>query len=178
MVTVQEPLHERITLAWHNHFATSAQKVRSAAEMVAQNRTLRSLGTGDFSALAYAMLTDPAMLRWLDGQNNTAKAPNENLSREFMELFALGHGNGYTETDVREGARALTGWTIKDRRRGLRPEAPRPGTKTFLGVTGSLGTREFCDAVLARPHRRALWPGACGSSWPRTIRRRRPRWGG
>ena len=107
------PLPEKLTLLWHNHFATSASKVRSAAELAAQNDTLRrSRAAGDFGTLAYGMLTDPAMLRWLDGIANTAKAPNENLSREFMELFALGHGNGYSESDVRAGARALTGWTI------------------------------------------------------------------
>src|ERR1700675_331832 len=81
--------------------------------MGAQNQKLRTLKLGDFRPLAYAMLTDAAMLRWLDGPSNTAKAANENLAREFMELFALGHGNGYTETDVREGARALTGWVIR-----------------------------------------------------------------
>src|SRR5581483_8393639 len=97
---------------WHNHFATSAQKVRVAAYMAAQNQKLRAGSLGDFRALAYSMLTDAAMLRWLDALRCTAKAPNENLAREFMELFALGHGNGYTETDVRNGARALTGWVI------------------------------------------------------------------
>ena len=103
MVAVQQPVHEKLTLLWHNHFATSAQKVRTAAQMAAQNQKLRTLSLGDFRMLAYAMLTDAAMLRWLDGQSNTAKAPNENLAREFMELFALGHGNGYTEDDVRAG---------------------------------------------------------------------------
>jgi uncharacterized protein (DUF1800 family) len=151
MAAVQVPVREKLTLLWHNHFATSAQKVRSAVQMAAQNRTLRTLGAGDFSALAYAMLTDPAMLRWLDGQTNTAKAPNENLSREFMELFALGHGNGYTETDVREGARALTGWVIKDEAAVFDPKRHDSGTKTLLGVTGPLGTREYCDVVLSRP---------------------------
>ncbi|MQY19904.1 hypothetical protein NRB20_29990 [Nocardia sp. RB20] len=151
MVAVRVPVREKLTLLWHNHFATSAVKVRSAAEMAGQNRTLRSMGVGDFSALAYAMLTDPAMLRWLDGQTNTAKAPNENLSREFMELFALGHGNGYTETDVRQGARALTGWTITNGAAVFVPKRHDAGSKTFLGVTGPLGAREFCDAVLARP---------------------------
>src|SRR5271165_3434107 len=112
MVSVGQPIHEKLTLLWHNHFATSAQKVRVAAFMAAQNQKLRTLSLGDFRALAYAMLTDVAMLRWLDGQSNTAKAPNENLAREFMELFALGHGDGYTEDDVRAGARALTGWVI------------------------------------------------------------------
>ena len=108
MVAVGQPVHEKLTLLWHNHFATSAQKVRAASQMAAQNQKLRTLSLGDFRTLAYSMLTDAAMLRWLDGQSNTAKAPNENLAREFMELFALGHGNGYTEDDVRAGARALT----------------------------------------------------------------------
>ena len=71
------------------------------------------------------MLTDAAMLRWLDAPSSTAKAPNENLSREFMELFALGHGNGYTETDVRNGARALTGWVVGAGGRNLHdPQTP------------------------------------------------------
>ncbi|MGV9665557.1 DUF1800 domain-containing protein [Nocardia niigatensis] len=151
MAAVRVPVREKLTLLWHNHFATSAGKVRNAAEMAAQNRTLRTGGTGDFSALAYAMLTDPAMLRWLDGVANTAKAPNENLSREFMELFALGHGNGYTETDVREGARALTGWTITGGTAAFDARRHDPGAKTVLGMTGALDARSFCDAVLARP---------------------------
>src|SRR5262249_7912260 len=95
MVAVAQPMHEKLTLLWHNHFATSAQKVRVAAHMAAQNQKLRTLSLSDFRTLAYTMLTDAATLRWLDGQSNTAKAPNENLAREFMELFALSHGNGY-----------------------------------------------------------------------------------
>ena len=127
MVAVQQPIHEKLTLLWHNHFATSAEKVRFAAHMAAQNQKLRSLSLGDFRTLAYAMLTDAAMLHWLDAQTNTAKAPNENLAREFMELFALGHGNGYTEDDVRQGARALTGWVIRpDRPDDDGAQAPRP----------------------------------------------------
>ncbi|WP_405164694.1 DUF1800 domain-containing protein [Nocardia sp. NBC_01499] len=152
MAAVHQPIHEKLTLLWHNHFATSAAKVRDAAAMAAQNQRLRTSGTGDFGALAYAMITDAAMLKWLDGVSNSAKAPNENLSREFMELFALGHGNGYTETDVREGARALTGWTIDgDGAVTLKPGRHDPGPKTLLGVSGSLGAREFCDIVLGRP---------------------------
>src|ERR1700736_3170090 len=112
MIAAQQPLHEKLTLLWHNHFATSAQKVRIAAYMAAQNQKLRTLALSDFRTLAYTMLTDAAMLRWLDGQLNTAKAANENLAREFMELFTLGHNNGYSEEDVRAGARALTGWVI------------------------------------------------------------------
>ena len=151
MIAVELPLHEKLTLLWHNHFATSAQKVRIAAYMAAQNQKLRSLKLGDFRTLAYTMLTDAAMLRWLDGQLNTAKAPNENLAREFMELFTLGHNNGYTEDDVRAGARALTGWTIGDGQPVLVARRRDPGLKTLFGVTRDFDAAGFCDAVLARP---------------------------
>lgn len=154
MVSVQQPVHEKLTLLWHNHFATSARKVRAAGLMAAQNQKLRAGALGDFRSLAYTMLTDPAMLRWLDGQQNTEKAANENLSREFMELFALGHGNGYTETDVREGARALTGWVIRDGESSLVRKRHDASDKTVLGVTGALDAAGFCDAVLSRPESR------------------------
>jgi uncharacterized protein (DUF1800 family) len=152
MVAVEQPFAEKLTFCWHNHFATSAKKVKDANWMLAQNATLRTLGRGDFHALAYSMLTDAAMLRWLDGIKNTAKAPNENLAREFMELFTLGHGDTYTETDVREGARALTGWRIdKDGHPALRARLHDDGTKKVLGVSANLDAAGFCDAVLAVP---------------------------
>jgi uncharacterized protein (DUF1800 family) len=151
MVSVGQPIHEKLTLLWHNHFATSAQKVRAAAHMAAQNQQLRTLSLGDFRTLAYAMLTDAAMLRWLDGQSNTAKAPNENLAREFMELFALGHGNGYTENDVRNGARALTGWVIgADGKTSVIPKRHDAGAKTLFGATRNFDAAGFCDAVLSQ----------------------------
>ncbi|MGU3498866.1 DUF1800 domain-containing protein [Mycobacterium sp. C31M] len=152
MVAVRQPIHEKLTFVWHNHFATSVEKVVAAEFMAAQNQTLRRHALGDFRDLAYAMLTDSAMLRWLDGLGNTKEAPNENLSREFMELFALGHDNGYTESDVREGARALTGRVDTLGNGTLLVAAQHDGgTKTVLGVTGPLGDREFCDIVLAHP---------------------------
>jgi uncharacterized protein (DUF1800 family) len=171
MVSVQQPVHEKLTLLWHNHFATSARKVRAAGLMATQNQKLRTGALGDFRSLAYSMLTDPAMLRWLDGQQNTEKAANENLSREFMELFALGHGNGYTESDVREGARALTGWVIKDGQSNLVRKRHDTGDKTVLGVTGALDAAGFCDAVLARPESPAfvaqrLWQQIASDSPP------------
>ncbi len=167
MATVQEPFGEKLTFLWHNHFATAATKVRKAGWLAAQNQTLRTLGRGDFHVLASAMLTDGAMLYWLDGEANTAAAPNENLSREFMELFALGHGDGYTETDVRQGARALTGWRIADDgSTSLDPTRHDNGVKTFLGVTGNLGAPEFCDAVLARP---ASGPFVCGRMYGQLV---------
>jgi uncharacterized protein (DUF1800 family) len=140
--------------------------------MAHQNDTLRRLGTGDFRTLAQAMLVDPAMLFWLDGQKNTLAGANENLSREFMELFALGHGDGYTETDVREGARALTGWRIgQDQASAVfRPRLHDQRSKTVLGVTGNLDQVGFGDAVLARPasagHVCGRWYGQLVSDTP------------
>jgi len=153
MTAVNEPIHEKLTLLWHNHFATSAQKVPAAEWMGHQNQKLRTLKLGDFRTLAYAMLTDAAMLFWLDGVRNSAGAANENLSREFMELFTLGHGNGYTEQDVREGARALTGWFIgHGGQADLAPGQHDTTTKTVMGVTGDLDEANFCDIVLDQPH--------------------------
>lgn len=168
MAAVQSPFGEKLTFLWHNHFATSASKVRQASLLLAQNQKLRTLGRGDFHTLASAMLTDAAMLYWLDGEANTKAAPNENLSREFMELFALGHGDGYTETDVREGARALTGWSIRfsDGTTHLDPARFDSGTKTFLGVTGDLDAAGYCDAVLARP---ASGPFVCGRMYRQLV---------
>ncbi len=163
MVTVHQPLGEKLTFCWHDHFATAATKVRSATLMLHQNQTLRAGARGDFRTLALAMLTDPAMLVWLDGTKNTAAAPNENLSREFMELFALGHGDGYTETDVREGARALTGWKVRaDGTAYLAARQHDSTVKTFLGVTGDLDVTGYRDAVLARP---AAAPYLVGRWW-------------
>lgn len=151
MVAAQQPVHEKLTLLWHNHFATSAQKVRVPEYMAAQNQKLRTMALGDFRTLAFAMLTDAAMLRWLDGQTNTAKAANENLAREFMELFALGHGNGYTEDDVRAGARALTGWVIdKNGATSMVSRRHDGGAKTLFGVTRDFDAAGFCDTVLAQ----------------------------
>ncbi|MEE3751371.1 DUF1800 domain-containing protein [Mycobacterium intracellulare] len=152
MVAVRQPLHEKLTLLWHNHFATSAQKVRVAAYMAAQNHKLRTGSLGDFRTLAYGMLTDAAMLRWLDAQSSTAGAPNENLAREFMELFALGHGNGYTESDVRNGARALTGWVIGvGGDTSMVPKRHDGTAKTLFGQTRNFDAAGFCDIVLAQP---------------------------
>ncbi|HEY4023123.1 MAG TPA: DUF1800 family protein, partial [Pseudonocardiaceae bacterium] len=139
MVATGAPLTERMTWFWHGHFATSEQKVRSPRLMQRQNDTLRSLGTGQFTALAKAMMVDPAMLIWLDAQLNKTGAANENLARESMELFILGVDH-YNETDVREAARALTGWVV-DRNTITAQVVPRRhdhGTKTVLGTTGNL----------------------------------------
>nr|MDT0665269.1 DUF1800 family protein [Micromonospora sp. DSM 115978] len=112
MAATASPVVEKLTLGWHDHWATSVQKVRSAPLMVAQNATLRRHCLGRFGEFAAAMVVDPAMLLWLDGPRNRAGSPNENLGRELMELFVLGVGE-YSESDVREASRALTGWTVE-----------------------------------------------------------------
>ncbi|MEP6631211.1 MAG: DUF1800 domain-containing protein [Lapillicoccus sp.] len=153
MVSVQNPVVEKLTFGWHNHFATSATKVRSAAMLQRQNEQLRALGRGSFTDLAEAMVVDPAMLYWLDAQQNSVKAPNENLSRELMELFTLGHGGGYTEQDVREGARALTGWTLAraDGTATFVPARHDNKPKTVLGTTANLDAPGFVRVVLDQP---------------------------
>jgi uncharacterized protein (DUF1800 family) len=106
-----DPLGERLTLMWHNHFATSNSKVNDLAAMRRQNQLFRELGRAPFGKLLNAAVRDPALLFWLDAQTNRKGHPNENLARELMELFTLGIGH-YTETDVKEAARALTGWSL------------------------------------------------------------------
>ncbi len=141
-----------MTWFWHGHFAISVRKVRSAQLMYRRNDTFHTLGRGDFRSLAQAMLTDPAMLLWLEGAGSKAEHPNENLAREFMELFTLGLGN-YTEDDVREAARALTGWRVDAATSTSRfvAAAHDPGPETLLSTTGSFdaGARR-CRAAQAR----------------------------
>lgn len=151
MAAVDHPYAERMTWFWHGHFATSVRKVQSPQLMHTQNETMRRLGRGDFRALAQAMIVDPAMLVWLDGGGNKLGRPNENLAREFMELFTLGVGN-YTEADVRDAARALTGWKV-DYRDGVATTAPQahdPGPKTVLGATADLDAGGLVDLLVGQ----------------------------
>src|SRR5207244_11243995 len=103
------PLREKLTLFWHNHFATSIAKVRSPELMFRQNCLLRERALGKFGPFLHAISQDAAMLIWLDSNSNVKGKPNENYAREVKELFSLGVGN-YTEKDIRETARAFTGW--------------------------------------------------------------------
>ncbi len=109
MYHTEAPLIEKMALFWHNHFAVSYAKVRQTSLMVRQNELFRKMALGSFRELVESVSLDPAMLIWLDANQNRKDAPNENFSREMMELFTLGIGH-YTENDVREAARALTGW--------------------------------------------------------------------
>lgn len=113
-----DPLTERLTLTWHSHFATSLEKVRDPGKMYRQNDLMRRHGRGKFADLLTRVVKDPAMLVWLDADRNRKGRPNENLAREVMELFTLGVGN-YSEKDVKEAARALTGWALAGGERSL-----------------------------------------------------------
>ncbi|MDB6064427.1 MAG: hypothetical protein JWR26_635 [Pedosphaera sp.] len=146
------PLQEKMTLFWHGHFATSAEKVRDAYLMWKQNELFRQHATGNWLQLLVAVAKDPAMMVWLDQAQSRKEHPNENFAREVMELFTLGEGH-YTEKDVTEAARALTGWTY-DRINQEFVERPRlhdTGEKTFLGHTGPLRPEQVLDTIVAQP---------------------------
>jgi hypothetical protein len=135
MLRSPHPLQEKITLFWHNHFATSFAKVGSARFMLGQYQLLRRHALGDFRALLREMASDPAMLIWLDGRDSKKGNPNENYAREVMELFSLGVGH-YTEKDIREAARAFTGWEIQGTKAVFNKNQHDAGEKTVLGQTG------------------------------------------
>ena len=138
LVLADHGLTERMTWFWHGHWATAVGKINYAYPMYIQNQTLRKYALGNFNEMANAMLIDGALQFWLDGGDNTAKAPNENLARELMELFVLGV-NRYTETDVRELARALTGYQIVRSNGKVTFNSKRydAGIKTILGSSTS-----------------------------------------
>jgi hypothetical protein len=144
------PLREKMTLFWHNHFATSIAKVQSPALMFRQNVLLRIHALGRFSTLLQAISRDGAILVWLDSNRNQKGKPNENYARELMELFSLGVGH-YTEKDIREAARAFTGWHTDGRGFAFAADAHDTGTKTVLGQTGPWDGGDVVRIVLEQP---------------------------
>lgn len=146
----RERLRERMSLFWHGHFATSIEKVLAPRAMAGQLRAFDALGLGRFAPLCAAVLRDPAMLRWLDGDRSQKGHANENLARELFELFALGRG-AYGERDVQEAARALTGWVVEQGVARFAPRRHDEGDKTVLGSPGVHGVDELVTATLAQP---------------------------
>jgi uncharacterized protein (DUF1800 family) len=136
MLHSPHPLQEKMTLFWHNHFATSYAKVQRVRFMLGQYDLMRRNALGNFAELLREMSTDPAMLIWLDGSDSKKGNPNENYAREVMELFSLGVGH-YTEKDIREAARAFTGWEIQGTKSVFNKNQHDDGTKTVLGQTGN-----------------------------------------
>jgi uncharacterized protein (DUF1800 family) len=159
MLQTRAPLREKMVLFWHDHFATSIQKVKQTVLMVWQNQLFRRHAFGSFRELTHAILMDPAMMLYLDTQNSRKGQPNENFAREVMELFTLGEGN-YTEQDIREAARAFTGYQI-DRFSGKVTHDQRqwdPSDKTVFGRTGPFTGREVIDILFTQPAASRLVP--------------------
>ncbi|MDX1952148.1 MAG: DUF1800 domain-containing protein [Verrucomicrobiota bacterium] len=163
MRTSPFPLQEKLALFWHGHFATSIQKVKSAFLMWQQNDIFRKKGAGRWIELLTAVSKDPAMLIWLDQAQSKKDHPNENFAREVMELFTLGEGN-YSEKDVTEAARALTGWSLE---RGTQQFVNRanwhdPNSKTILGETGNWKGEDVLEIILKKPQSNTF---ICAKLW-------------
>lgn len=152
MASGVRPLQEKMTLFWHGHFATSFEKVRDAYLMWRQNDVFRRWGLGSWLQLLTDVSQDPAMLIWLDQAQSRKQHPNENFARELMELFTLGEGH-YSEQDVTEAARALTGWSYNriSQEFAVRPVLHDTGEKMVLGRTGNLDGYDLLKLILAQP---------------------------
>ena len=170
MVTTNAPLLEKIALFWHRVFATGQTKLIQGKVIVTQIDMFRRLGLGNYRDLLLALSRDPAMLMWLDNQDNHNGAINENYGREILELFSMGVGN-YTEEDIYECSRAFTGWTIVNEpynAQKMRNNTARPygyigwqfkyddddhdhGEKTFLGETGDFNGEEIVNIICKQP---------------------------
>jgi hypothetical protein len=162
MIHTQRPLEEKMVLFWHCLFATGNAKVESPLQMASQIDTFRRVALSDFRTILIELSRDPAMLFWLDNQLNTKDVHNENYGRELLELFSMGIGT-YTEDDVKDCARAFTGWTFQETVPGVkpygrfrwafefRPERHDDGEKAFLGERGPFDGTDVIDIIVRQP---------------------------
>src|SRR5499427_3785815 len=150
MLATRRPLEEKMALFWHGHFAVNEAKVRDYRKTLGQLELFHKFGTGSFRDLLIAVAQDPAMLSFLDAGVNVKGAPNENFAREIMELFTMGVGN-YSERDIREGARAFTGWNYADLTFVVNKEQHDDASKTFLGQTGNFDGVDVINIILKQP---------------------------
>ena len=150
MIYTQRPLQEKMVLFWHGLLTSAFKKVGKGPYMLNQDQLFRRQALGEYDVLLKAISRDSAMLIWLDSRVNNKKAPNENFARELMELFSMGIGP-YTEADVRESARAFTGWGLKKKDFIFRENQHDYGTKTFLGRTGEYSGDDIVDIILEHP---------------------------
>ena len=150
MIETTRPLEEKMTLFWHGHFATSYRTTENSYHMFLQNQLFRKHALGNFAELLRGVIHDPAMLRYLNNRQNRKQRPNENLARELMELFSLGTG-AYTEHDIKEGARALTGYAFEGNDFRFNAQAHDTGTKHILGARGAFDGDDFVDLILQQP---------------------------
>ncbi len=150
MIETPRPLEEKMTLFFHGHFATGYRTIEDSFHMYQQNQLFRKFATGNFAQLAHRIIRDPAMIKYLDNDENQKSKPNENLARELMELFTLGEGRGYTEDDIKAGALALTGYTFKDDTFYFNNNNHDTSTKNIMGKSGQFDGDGFLDVILAR----------------------------
>ena len=153
MLATPSPLTERMVMFWSNHCVSELSKVNYARLMYAQQKIFRKNALGNFKTLLKQSVTSPAMLVYLDGNKNIKGRPNENFARELMELFTMGEGQGYTELDIREAARAFTGWRVNYKRGGfvLAKKLHDYGRKSFLGKEGNFDGIDILDMILDHP---------------------------
>lgn len=157
MIRTRWPLQEKMTLFWHGHLVSGLPETRVAEHMNQQLDLFRRMSTGNFKDLILAISRDPAMLSYLDNNTNRKGKPNENYARELLELFTMGIGN-YTEVDVKEAARAFTGWTFQGNEFVFRRNQHDEGSKTFLGRTGNLDGTDIIDIIFEQPATARLLP--------------------
>jgi len=150
MVASNTPLQEKMALFWHGHYAVNEGKVRDYRKLLRELELFHAQGTGSFRDLMVAVAQDPAMLAFLDAGVNVKGAPNENFAREIMELFTMGVGN-YTETDIREAARAFTGWNFVDLDFVVNADQHDEDDKRFLGRTGNFDGVDIIDIIMEQP---------------------------
>ena len=150
MVDSNNPLQEKMALFWHGHYAVNESKVRDYRKLLIEIELFQEMGTGNFRDLMVAVAQDPAMLSFLDAGVNVKGAPNENFAREIMELFTMGVGN-YSERDIREAARAFTGWNYADLEFVINEDEHDNGVKQFLGRSGNLDGVEVIDIIMEQP---------------------------
>jgi len=147
MIETSRPLQEKLTLFWHGHFATSYRTIEDSYHMFQQNQLFRRYAAGNFAEMLHKVVEDPAMIAYLDNNDSRKNKPNENLARELMELFSLGVGN-YTEQDIKEGAKALTGYTFRDDTFTFEKNNHDDGDKRILGAAGKIDGHGFVDVIL------------------------------
>ena len=150
MLTSPRPLEEKMALFWHGHFASNEGKVRDYRKLLQQVELFQRQGTGNFGKLLLAVAQDPAMLVFLDAGVNIKGASNENFAREIMELFTMGVGH-YSEKDIREAARAFTGWNCVDTKFVVNKDQHDDTEKTFLGKTGNFDGADIINIILEQP---------------------------
>jgi|TARA_B110000091_G_scaffold69914_1_gene76928 hypothetical protein len=150
MVASNNPLQEKMALFWHGHYAVNQTKVRDYRKLLVELEMFHEMGTGSFRDLMVAVAQDPAMLSFLDAGVNLKGAPNENFAREIMELFTMGVGN-YSETDIREAARAFTGWNYVDLDFVINEDQHDNDVKNFLGHSGNFDGVEIIDIIMEQP---------------------------